>query len=63
MTILKASSISKKFVMNKNELLVLNNINLSIDKGDFATIIGKSGAGKSTLLYVLSGLESTTTET
>lgn len=36
---------------------VLDGINLTIQKGDFAVITGKSGSGKSTLLYLLSGLE------
>ena len=35
---------------------VLNNINLSIPKGGFASLIGPSGCGKSTLLKVLAGL-------
>lgn len=38
-----------------NENLVLNNINLQINKGDFITIIGSNGAGKSTLFNMLSG--------
>jgi putative ABC transport system ATP-binding protein len=36
---------------------VLKNINLKIEDGDFAVILGASGSGKSTLLNVISGLE------
>ncbi|TJY37874.1 ABC transporter ATP-binding protein [Pontimicrobium aquaticum] len=36
---------------------VLKNINISIKKGEFASIMGKSGCGKSTLLYILSTMD------
>ncbi len=36
---------------------VLNNINLSINEGEFLTLVGPSGCGKSTLLRVIAGLE------
>lgn len=45
-------NISIKF----NDLLVLNDINLSIDKNDFMAIIGPNGGGKSTLLKIILGL-------
>ncbi len=38
-----------------NEVFALNNINLSIEEGDFITIIGSNGAGKSTLLNSIAG--------
>ena len=37
---------------------ILKNINLSIQEGEFVTIMGPSGAGKSTLLHILGMLES-----
>lgn len=38
-----------------NEKIALNNINLSLNEGEFVTIIGGNGAGKSTLLNCISG--------
>src|SRR5882724_7746024 len=35
--------------------LVLNNVNLEVDKGEFAYLIGKTGSGKSSLLKTLYG--------
>ena len=38
----------------------MDNVNFTIDKGEFVVILGPSGAGKSTLLNLLGGLDSTT---
>lgn len=40
---------------------ILNNINLSINKGEFVVIVGPSGCGKSTLLRLIAGLEELST--
>jgi ABC-type nitrate/sulfonate/bicarbonate transport system ATPase subunit len=50
---LEMIGVSKRF----GELEVLNNINLTIEKGEFAAIVGPSGCGKSTILRMFSGLE------
>jgi len=39
-----------------DEKIALKNINLTLEKGDFVTIIGSNGAGKSTLMNIISGL-------
>ncbi len=54
--ILEAKNICKDF-HDPVTIRVLNNINFSINKGDFVSITGKSGCGKSTLLYILSTMD------
>ncbi|MDQ0231166.1 ABC transporter ATP-binding protein [Metabacillus malikii] len=39
----------------ENEISVLKNVSLTINKGEIASIVGRSGSGKSTLLHLLSG--------
>ena len=43
-----------------NSQRILKNINLSINEGEFVSIIGKSGSGKTTLLKIISGLKKQT---
>ncbi|MED3804330.1 ABC transporter ATP-binding protein [Lysinibacillus xylanilyticus] len=45
---------------NYGSFEILKNINLSINDGEFVSIMGPSGSGKSTLLYILGGLENQT---
>ena len=54
--VLEAKNIDKYF---KKPVLfhVLKNLNFKVDKGEFASIMGKSGSGKSTLLYILSTMD------
>lgn len=60
---LKIVGVSKTYIAGggkdrENSLLpTLNNISLSISKGEFVSIIGPSGCGKSTLFNLISGLE------
>ncbi|MGF7072929.1 ABC transporter ATP-binding protein [Mucilaginibacter sp. 3215] len=54
--ILEALNISKTFYEPK-AVKVLRDVNFSLHKGEFASIMGKSGCGKSTLLYILSTMD------
>lgn len=50
-------NISKTFFVEGNSIKVLDDINLSIRKGDLVAISGQSGAGKSTLLHIMASLD------
>jgi len=50
---IEAQNLQKKY----GALNVVNGINLSVQRGEFVTIVGKSGAGKSTLLHILGTLD------
>jgi lipoprotein-releasing system ATP-binding protein len=54
--ILEARNISK-FFHDPVSVQVLKDINFTISKGEFVSVIGKSGCGKSTLLYILSTMD------
>ena len=51
------TSISKEYVMGDNKLLALNNVNVSINEGEFVSIMGSSGSGKSTLMNIIGCLD------
>ena len=61
MKVIEAKDICKTFTLGEVEVEVLNNINLTIDEGEFVSIMGPSGSGKSTLLYLIGGLDKPTT--
>jgi len=54
--VLQAIKISKYF-HDPTTVQVLKEVDFSLTKGEFASIIGKSGCGKSTLLYILSTMD------
>ncbi len=55
---IKITNLTKIYNKNKeNQIVALDNINLTIETGDFIAIMGPSGAGKSTLLHMISSLD------
>lgn len=57
MNILEASHLKKTYGSGENAVHALNNVNLTVEKGEFVAIVGTSGSGKSTLLHMLGGLD------
>jgi lipoprotein-releasing system ATP-binding protein len=55
--VIQCSQLTKRFSDGGLETEVLNDINLTINKGDKLAIVGSSGSGKSTLLHLLGGLD------
>ena len=60
MTILNTSHLKKYYGRDVSLVKALDDVNLSIESGQFAAIIGTSGSGKSTLLNMLGGLDTPT---
>lgn len=55
--VLEAKDIQKSFSEGKNNVDVINGLSLTIEQGEFVSIVGSSGSGKSTLLHILGGLD------
>ncbi len=58
-SLLKASNLSKSYVLENQTIDVLKDISLTIQAAEFVAIMGKSGSGKSTLISILAGLDTT----
>jgi len=55
--IIEIKNLYKNYQTKKEEISVLQNINLKVKKNDFIGIVGPSGVGKSSLLSIIAGLE------
>ena len=60
MEILKCESVRKVYGAGNNQVVALDHIDLSIQKGEFVAIVGASGSGKSTLLHILGSVDKPT---
>jgi putative ABC transport system ATP-binding protein len=58
--IIQTENLNKTYKLGAESVEVLKNINVTIKKGEFVSIMGPSGSGKSTLLYLLGGLDKPT---
>ncbi len=58
MSFLELKNVQKSFYLGKKKFPVLKGINLSLDRGEFVSILGESGGGKTTLLNTIGGLDS-----
>lgn len=57
MSLIKVNNVSKLYRTSKIETMALDNVNFSIEKGEFVSIMGPSGCGKSTLLNIVGLLD------
>lgn len=55
--ILRIENVNRIYKDGENEVNALSNINLTVKKGEFISIIGSSGCGKTTLLRLIAGLD------
>lgn len=58
--IVELKNVSKVYKIGENEFKALDNIDLSLNKGEMIVILGPSGAGKSTLLNLIGGMDTPT---
>lgn len=57
MIVLKTEALTKIYGKGQNSVTALENVDLSVEQGEFLAIVGTSGSGKSTLLNMLGGLD------
>jgi putative ABC transport system ATP-binding protein len=56
MSLIEIKTLSKSYETGGEQVAALRDVNLSIERGEFASVMGPSGSGKSTLLTILGGL-------
>ena len=57
MSILKTENLKKYYDTGEVTVKALDGVDLSVEKGEFLSVVGTSGSGKSTLLHMLGGLD------
>lgn len=60
MEILRCEGIRKVYGSKENQVVALDHIDLTVEKGEFVAIVGASGSGKSTLLHILGSVDKPT---
>ncbi len=56
MALIEIQNLTKHYISGDETVEALRGVDISIEKGEFITIMGQSGSGKSTLLSVLGGM-------
>ncbi|WP_022763631.1 ABC transporter ATP-binding protein [Butyrivibrio sp. XPD2006] len=60
MAILEVKDLTKKYGVGDGEVVAVNQISFSVEKGEFVAITGASGSGKSTLMNMIGGIDTPT---
>ena len=60
MEIFRCENVRKVYGSGNNQVVALDHIDLSVEKGEFVAIVGASGSGKSTLLHILGSVDKPT---
>ena len=60
MEILKVENLTKIYGKDKTQVVALDHVSFSVEKGEFVAIVGASGSGKSTLLHLMGGVDTPT---
>ena len=63
MAFIEFRDVCKTYQMGEVEIKALDNVNFTVDKGEFVVILGASGAGKTTILNLLGGMDTLTSGT
>ncbi|MCM1216969.1 MAG: ABC transporter ATP-binding protein [Lachnospiraceae bacterium] len=57
MEILRTEHLCKVYGQGENQILAVDDVNISVAQGEFVAVVGSSGSGKSTLLHMLGGVD------
>ena len=57
MEILRTEQVRKVYGKEENQVVAVDNVSFSVEKGEFVAVVGSSGSGKSTLMHMLGGVD------
>ena len=57
MTVLEVKELTKRYGSGESEVIALDHVSFSVEKGEFVAIVGASGSGKSTLMNLIGGVD------
>lgn len=60
MNILEVKDLTKIYGNDENQVVALDHVSFTVEKGEFIAIVGSSGSGKSTLLHLIGGVDKPT---